>query len=143
MDELGTAFDAACARFAGHNFDDLDEADRVLIAIWGLEAEVNNGGFAQFYFNGAGDLASFAPTALRLIGADRMAEIVTQANAMFGPEGPARSEAARQAQLSLVAPKDSNPWAQLDRAFQAYPDGIAQLLIHFLRERGRLTRHSS
>jgi Domain of unknown function (DUF4375) len=141
MDHLSSAFEAACARFDGHNFDDLDEVDRVLVTIWGLEADVNNGGFDQFYFNGSGDLAFFAPSALRLIGANRMGDLVTQANAVFGPDGPTRSRTARQAQLFLVAPPDGDrdPWDELDRAFQAYPDDIADLLTGFLRMRGRLT----
>ena len=140
MNDLRSAFEAACARFDGDNFEALDEVDQVLVTIWGLEAEVNNGGFDQFYFNGVGDLAFFAPAALRLIGAHRMADIVIQANAVFGPDGPARSGTARQAQLLLVAPAegDVDLWDELDREFQEYPDDIAELLTGFLRERGRL-----
>ena len=29
------------------------------VGVWLLEAEVNNGGFDQYYFNSAGDLASY------------------------------------------------------------------------------------
>jgi hypothetical protein len=141
MDALTSHFDRACALYDGHNFDRLDEVDRVLVTIWGLEADVNNGGFDQFYFNSSGDLAFFAPVALRLIGAKKMADIVARANAVFGTDGPARSRSARQAQLFLVAPPDSDiaPWEDLDGAFYAYPDDIATLLVGFLRDRGRLT----
>jgi hypothetical protein len=78
------------SRFNGENFECLAARDRVLVTIWGLEAEVNNGGFDQYYFNGAGNQAFFAPEALRLIGASRMAEVVARANAVFGPEGPSQ-----------------------------------------------------
>jgi hypothetical protein len=141
MDSLRAAFETACARFTESNFDELDEVDRVLVTIWGLEAEVNNGGFEQFYFNSAGDLAFFAPTALRLIGANRMADIALQANAILGPDGPARSRTARQAQVFLVAPLggDPDPWDELERAFLEYPDDISELLTRYLLERSRLT----
>lgn len=141
MDALTAEFEKACARFDGTNFESLDEVDQVLVTIWGLEADVNNGGFDQFYFNGSGDLAFFAPAALRLIGAHQMADIVARANAVFGPDGPARSGQVRQSQLFLVAPPDSDldAWDDLDRAFYGYPDDIAALLQKFLRERGRLT----
>ncbi len=140
MDELSAAFDAACRRFDGSNFAQLDEVDQVLVTIWGLEAEVNNGGFDQYYFNGAGDQAFFAPKALHAIGANTMAEIVTSANAVFGLEGPSADGAVRQAQLFIVAPPDSvelGPWEDLDRAFSEYPDDIAVLLMAFLRARNQ------
>jgi hypothetical protein len=71
-----------------------------------------------------------------------MADIVTQANTVVGPDGPSPDRNTRQAQLFLVAPPDSEdpgPWEQLDSDFVAYPDDIAGLLTAFLRARGRLT----
>jgi hypothetical protein len=64
------------SNFDGDNFDRLNRVDQVLVTMWGLEAEVNNGGFDQYYFNGAGNQAFFAPEALRAIGAHPMASIV-------------------------------------------------------------------
>ena len=142
MNELDVAFKSACARFDGTNWTRLDEVDRLLVTIWGLEADVNNGGFDQYYLNSSGDQARFAPDALRAIGAHKMAEIVMRANAVFGPDGPSSNRNARQAQLLLVAPPDSedpDPWEQLDSLFFAYPDDVAGLLTTFLRARGRLT----
>jgi hypothetical protein len=78
---------------------------------------------------------------LKAIGAHHVADIVAKANSRFGPDGPSRSGTARQAQLFLIAPRnsDSDPWETLDRAFYEYPDDIAALLKAFLRARGRLT----
>ncbi|RFP09933.1 MULTISPECIES: DUF4375 domain-containing protein [unclassified Duganella] len=141
MNNLEDAFAQACRRFDGTNFSQLDEIDRILVTIYGLEADVNNGGFDQYYFNGAGDQAFFAVDALHCIGAHRMAEIVSRANAVFGPNGPSQLSPVRQAQLFLVAPNDVQgpaPWEQLDRAFYAYPDDIATLLTTFLSARGMI-----
>src|SRR5512142_287356 len=102
--DIEAAFEEALSRFDGDNFDLLSLTDQVLVTIWGLEADVNNGGFDQYYFNGSGDQAFFAPQALRLVGAHRMAAIVANANAVFGPDGPSRTRTARQAQRALVAP---------------------------------------
>jgi hypothetical protein len=120
---LSEAFRAAHARML--SFDELAEADRVLICIWELESEVNNGGFHQYYFNSSGDYAYFAPTALRKIGALSMADIVERANAAFGPGGPPTSRQERQARLTALR-KDL--WDDLDRQFYDYPDDIATLL---------------
>lgn len=67
-----------------------DEVDKVLVAIWVLEADVNNGGLDQYHFNSAGDFAFYAEQALQSIGAHAMARIVARANSLFGPDGPPR-----------------------------------------------------
>jgi hypothetical protein len=142
MKNLDEAFSQACARFNGDNFAQLDDVDKILVTIWGLEAEVNNGGFDQYYFNGSGDQAFYAPDALQSIGARKMADIVTNANKMFGPDGPSLDGHVRQAQLFLVAPNNvdiPNPWEQLDRGFCAYPDDVSALLTAFLRAVGRIS----
>ena len=134
MDTLLAAFNAALGRFDGSNFDQLSETDQVLITIWGLEAEVNNGGFGQYYFNGAGDQAFFAPTALSLIGASKMAGITAEANAAFGSGGPPRQPAERDAFLDRI--KGTTSWDDLDRASYEYPDDINALLVAYLRRHG-------
>jgi hypothetical protein len=140
MKFLDEAFARACGRYSGSNFDQLDEADKVLVTIWSLEGDVNNGGFDQYYFNSSGDLAFYAPIALRSIGAHQMAKITDDANELFGPEGPARNPNEREAQLLAIAPNcsTSNPWDELDRAFYSYPDDISMLLTGFLQAHGRV-----
>lgn len=129
---LQQAFEAACARFNGDNFGQLPESDRVLITIWGLEAEVNDGGFDQYYFNGAGAQARHAPAALRRIGAEAMATIVERANALFGVQGPPEDDVARQEALFALTTVKEGPWEDLDRLFYAYPDDISTLLEQYL-----------
>lgn len=126
---LNEAFEEACSRFTGDNFASLSERDRILITIWGLEADVNNGGFDQYYFNGSGNQAWFAPTALRSIGAHRMAAIVERANAMFGEGGPPEDPDERQSALFRIAQANEEAWELLDQEFYAYPDDIAALLV--------------
>jgi len=135
--DVEAAFEEALARFNGDNFDRLTATEQVLVTIWGLEADVNNGGFDQYYFNSSGDQAFFAPEALRLIGAHRMADIVSRANAVFGPDGPSRIRTVRQAQRALVAPDHADgPWEQLDREFYDYLDDIYALVTMFVRSAG-------
>lgn len=141
MKNLDEALNQACARFNGENFAQLDEVDKILVTIWGLEADVNNGGFDQYYFNGSGDQASYAANALQAIGAHKMADIVSNANNLFGPDGPSKDGSVRQSQLFQIAPNDGapSPWENIDRAFYEYPDDIATLLTSYLRSAGRLS----
>lgn len=138
MKFLDEAFDRASSRYSGSNFDQLDEVDKILVTIWSLEGNVNNGGFNQYYFNSSGDLAFYAPVALRRIGADQMGKITDDANRLFGPTGPAPNRDEREAQLRLIAPNFSelDPWDEADQAFQSYPDDISTLLIAFLQPSG-------
>lgn len=140
MKFLDEAFDRACSRYSGSNFDQLDEVDKILVTIWSLEGDVNNGGFDQYYFNSSGDLAFYAPAALRRIGAHQMAKITADANKLFGPKGPARNPDEREDQLLTIAPNgsESKPWDELDRAFQSYPDDISVLLTAFLQVHGHV-----
>jgi hypothetical protein len=125
--------DAALSRFDGNNFEGLSEIDQLLITIWGLEADVNNGGFDQYYFNSYGDFALKAPAALRKIGATTMASIVEAANAIFGANGPPADRNSRQDALFAISDAKDGAWEALDRQFWAYPDDIAVLLQNYLQ----------
>lgn len=128
---LFEAFEAACGRHRSVAFENLSEIDRILVSIWALEGDVNNGGFRQYYFNTSGDTAHYAPAALRAIGARVMAEIVERANSLFGPSGPPISRDERQEAL-LALTHSEQLWDELDRLFYAYPDDISFLLAQFL-----------
>ena len=44
-----------------HDSSSLTTHERRLVAVGGLRTEVNNGGFHQYFYNSAGDLADEAP----------------------------------------------------------------------------------
>lgn len=132
MIDLDREFERACGAYDGTNFESLPEIDRVLVTIWALEAEVNNGGFDQFFFNTAGELAFYAPTALKAIGAHEMARIAAAANAVFGEGGPPRDHDERQTRLLAITGNAEDTFDDLDRSFYAYPDDIAKLLAAYV-----------
>ena len=127
---LDEACNRAVCRYRNHGFDALTPDEQLLIVIWGLEADVNNGGFHQYYFNSYGDFARHAARMLREIGASRMAEIVDEANAVFGPGGPPEDRDERQEALEAI---DEDSWEHLDSRFWAYPDDVRELLGKHLR----------
>ena len=92
-----------------------------------LEAEVNNGGFDQFFFNSTGDRTAETVVALEAIGANAVAEIARAAIAKF-PQGDVPADRdARQELLEQVSP-DGEAFAREDEAFYAYPDDLARLV---------------
>jgi hypothetical protein len=80
----------------------LTEAEQSVYCIAGLEREVNNGGFAQFFINSTGDHARETVAALRRIGADRTAGLLERAMAPFGAAGPSRDEQERRREVEKV-----------------------------------------
>jgi Domain of unknown function (DUF4375) len=125
--------ESAQARFWDVPVEELTPPERVFVAIWSLDADVNNGGFDQYYLNSSGDHARSAPGALRTIGADRTARIVERANAAFGPDGPPADRAARLEALPALDDEVQEQWDELDVEFYAYPDDLTQLLYAYVQ----------
>lgn len=113
----------------------LNNSEKILLCVWELEAEINNGGFEQYYFNSRGNNALFAPTALREIGAGHTAKIVDQANQKFGSAGPSGNREKRQTQLETIDAKDKKAFDDYDKSFLAYRDDISELLKQFTAKR--------
>ncbi|WP_444946908.1 DUF4375 domain-containing protein [Microbulbifer sp. VTAC004] len=71
-------------KYLGAGSESLNEHELVMVCVWMLEAEVNNGGFNQFFWNSAGDISIETVASLHKIGASKTASIVEAANANFG-----------------------------------------------------------
>ncbi len=95
--------------------------------VWELEAEVNNGGFHQFFFNSAGDRTADTIRALKVIGAVRTAEIVGEAAAMFPGGMPSADRYKRQNQLEQVSP-NGDEFDSLDERFYRYEEDLESLV---------------
>lgn len=108
---------------------DITDPERVFICVWQLEADVNNGGFAQYYTNSSGDLAADAPAALEAIGAKRAARIVRAANAVF-PGGPPRDQLAREDAFDSLA---DGAFEEFDDRFLTYEDDLSSLLYAYVQ----------
>jgi hypothetical protein len=116
------------------SYSEQNKTQKVFTAVWELEAEVNNGGFEQYFFNTSGDGAQEVEQALRTIGAQRMADIVKQAVSLF-PLGPPPVDLdERRGRLESVDAKVTEKWDTLDQAFFKYPDSLTDLLYGFVKE---------
>lgn len=102
-DILIRAWSPVCERWLKLGYENLSRPEQVFVAILMLEAEVDNGGFSQYIYNGAGDQGEFAPGALREVGADSIAELCEQFYAMLPGGKPARTLDERLEQLNLAA----------------------------------------
>ena len=117
-------------------FDALTEHEKTLAAVWSIEAQVDNEGFAHFFAHSSGDLAFYAPQALTNIGALSMAALASRANGVFGPGGPPRDGEKRRALVKAFSEETKKSLAALDDAFLESPDETDALIEAYLAKLG-------
>lgn len=116
---------------------ELNHVEQVFRMIWELEGEVNNGGFAQYYYNAGGDNAGQVGEALREIGAEFTAGLVTQANAVWPDSNPPLDQETRSDQCAELPESADETWERLDEQFYDDRDNRLGLLYDFVdRNRG-------
>lgn len=128
------------AREATVGFGALTEPEKVVFCLDKLEQEVNNGGFEQYLRNSSGDNAAVTPSALRALGAPQVASIVEKALGLFPNHRPPQDRTEREVQIDSWGSEERDALAQLDQAFLAYPEPLAQLERAYVRKHDELFR---
>lgn len=96
-----------------------------------LEAEVNNGGFDQFFFNSAGNDSAAILAALDVIGAAKTAALFRRACAKFpGGMPPAEWEVRQGVLLDEVSP-ESDAFDSEDEEFYQYDEKLQELVTTY------------
>jgi hypothetical protein len=78
----------------------LSREETYVLAVEGLEREVNNGGYSQFFINSSNEYAGSIVSALRAIGCPKTADMTQQAIAALGIQGELTREAMEAVILS-------------------------------------------
>lgn len=107
----------------------LTEAEKHSLAIEQLDAEVNNGGFAQYYFNSSGDHWMDAQDGLAAIGAKEHHQLLVATIEIFGTTRPAADRDTRTSQLSRIVRKREDPFNEQDSAWYEITDENLDRLI--------------
>ena len=128
-------FELIAEKFTAHGFESLSPAERIVYCIWWLEAEVNNGGFDQFFFNSAGDLYAETCDALTMIGANKTRKLLESASIVAFPAAPPTNRAERNS-LQASSDEATDQPDDLDSKFYAYEDDLTQLVNIFLASHG-------
>jgi hypothetical protein len=83
VDSLVLAFEQA---IQGKSQDSISTEESYVLAVEGLEREVNNGGYSQFFGNSSGEFAPVIEAALRAIDCPKTADITRDAIAALRVE---------------------------------------------------------
>jgi hypothetical protein len=128
--DLSESAETAYSR--GDDFHGQSTPQKVFSAIWALEAEVNNGGFSQYFFNTSNETAGFVVGALETIGAPQTAAICREAISAAFPAGlPVTFEEIRNAAADFPDDVEAKLDA-LDQKFFQYPHPLTDLLFAYV-----------
>jgi hypothetical protein len=114
----------------------LSEGQKAIYVTWILEAEVNNGGFNQFYFNSSGQLADLGQDAFKTIGAIQFASLVGRADSIYDATKEDLEKYNDGTIESFSKSYDKNPLNDLDDKFyKLYKDEpLNQIKIKYIRD---------
>jgi len=108
---------------------------RAVYLTWVVEAEVNNGGFNQYYYNTDGIFASEAVEAFEYFGAARHASLLREANAVRATEADVMAEFKALGTLEAFSESyEHSQLGPLDDRFYKLEEDLSQLRIARIRE---------
>ena len=118
-------------------FESLSDDERMYFAVGLLDGEVYNGGFDQYLWNSSSTYYSYAERALMELRAHECLRLLHEAiDLAFGDRRfPEDGEERRALLQSLESPKLSEALERLDQAYWKDPDGLAERLERFARDR--------
>jgi len=101
-----------------------------------LEAEVNNGGYNQFYFNSSGQFATALPEALKLVGATKFADLTERANSTFVKEKSKITEDQDGTVEGFSKSYENNPLNKFDEEFYKLNDveNLQKIQVDYIRK---------
>lgn len=110
----------------------LTEAERTVHLANAADFEVSMGGLWQFYYNSAGDRAVETVGALRIISADRAADALEAANALFPNGSPPRDREQRFRSLKPLSESPDDPLGRITSEFYRQQPDIFTLLETYI-----------
>jgi hypothetical protein len=113
-----------------------NKSQQAIYVIWGLQAEVENGGFNQYYYNSSGQFAKLAPSALKLVEANQFTQLVTRANKIFETESKNIKKQQDGTLGGFSKSYENNPLNKLDKEFYALEtkENLETLQVDYIRK---------
>lgn len=113
-----------------------NKSRQAIYMIQALEAEVNNGGYNQFYFNSSGQFYKHLPDALKLIGANKFADLTKRANDTFEKENSKIIQHQDGTLEGFSKTYNDNPLNQFDDEFYDLykTENLQQIQVDYIRQ---------
>jgi hypothetical protein len=113
-----------------------NKSRQAIYMVWWLEAEVNNGGYNQFYSNSSGQFYKQLPDALTLIGATKFADLTKRANDTYQKENKKITQHQDGTIEGFSKSYDDNPLNKYDDEFyELYKvENLQQKQVDYIRK---------
>lgn len=113
-----------------------NKSRQAIYMIWALEAEVNNGGYNQFYFNLSGQFYKNLPDVLKLVGANKFADLTKRANETFEKENTKISQHQDGTLEGFSKSYNDNPLNKYDDEFYDLykTENLQQIQVDYIRK---------
>ena len=135
MDNIDTNFKKG-EEYTLDKISKLTKGQQAVFSTWWLEAELNNGGFNQFYFNSSGQFSKMAEIGFKKIGAEKFSELTSRSNKIFSENKERLEEFDDGTMESFSESYKDNPLNDLDTEFYKLyeSENIGDLRIKYIRE---------
>ncbi|WLD11288.1 DMP19 family protein [Planctellipticum variicoloris] len=110
----------------------MPQSFRYCLAVFECDAEIANGGLAQYFVNSAGDHWRDALAGLEAMGATSQRRALQGAIELFGKAGPSTDRRRRQSQLSQLYQKRNDVFRPLEAEFDKGPIPPAARLARYV-----------
>ena len=113
-----------------------NKSRQAIYLIWLLEAEVNNGGYNQFYFNSSGQFYNELPEVLKLVGANKFANLTERANKIYEKENQEITKHLDGTIEGFSKSYEDNPLNDLDDEFyELYQtENLQHIQVDYIRQ---------
>tara|TARA_R110002167_G_scaffold42935_15_gene130090 strand:- start:11557 stop:12009 length:453 start_codon:yes stop_codon:yes gene_type:complete len=128
------SFDKVDVKYNQKGFQSLTNKEKAIFTIWWLEAEVNNGGFHQYFWNSAGDHALLALEALNNIGASKTANLLENALEIGFSGSYTQERNDRQNILEINEDLKMDKLGALDSKFYEYEENFYEMLDAYVND---------
>jgi hypothetical protein len=109
----------------------LSEPQQLYYSAFSYVAEVVNGGHAQYFVNSSGAEWRSVLRTLKAVQAAEIEEILHEAVAVFGPDGPSADDDARHRQLARFSKGQNEALRSLDGRYYKCRQNLEGLLLLF------------
>ncbi len=110
----------------------LSKEQQMYFAVYMLDAEINNGGHSQYFFNSTGDDWKNALDGLKAMGLEDRVALFQRSLDYFGSQGPSSDRKTRQTQFSKIYRKHEADFKKLDSQYYDSKESIEVGLMRFV-----------
>jgi hypothetical protein len=117
----------------------LPKGFQTIYSTWWVEAEVNNGGFNQYFWNSAGQFRKEALEGYKILGATEHADLMDQAIKIYDQEAGRLQKFKEKGTVAAFSESyKDDPLKQCDDKFYKIKTDVSALRVKFIREHSEL-----